>query len=67
MMKVTNSTFGQLMANRKATRTVTLRRIRKDGTLGAPKQYERFGNEETAQNVIDRLQKLNPGTTWIEA
>ena len=67
MMKVTNSTYGEMAANRRAKRMVTLRRIKKDGTPGAPTQYERHSGEKTAQDVINRLQGLNPGKTWVEA
>ena len=67
MMKVTNATFGILAANRRESRMVELRRICKNGQPGAVRKYERYGSEKTAQDVIDRLEKLNPGTKWIEA
>ena len=67
MMKVTNTTFGMLAANRREKRMVELRRIRKDGTPGKVTKYERNGVEKTAQDVIARLESLNPGTKWIEA
>lgn len=66
MMKVTNTTFGQMMANHRETRMVILRKIRKDGTPGACMKYERIGAEKSAQDVIDRLEKFNPGSRWIE-
>lgn len=67
MMKVTNATFGMIAANRREKNTVELRRIKKNGLPGAVGKYERMGREKTAQDVIERLEKLNPGTKWIEA
>lgn len=66
MMKITNATFGQIAANCKANRIVILRKIRKDGTPGACMKYERIGAEKSAQDVINRLEKFNPGSRWIE-
>lgn len=42
-------------------------KICKNGKPGKPKFYETFGSEKTAQDVIDRLQKLNAGCQWVEA
>ena len=67
MMKVTNTTHGMLAANRAEKNAVQLRRILKDGTPGAVKNYQRMGKEKTAQDVINRLEGLNPGSRWIEA
>ena len=67
MMKVTNSTFGMMAANRREKRIVELRKIRKDGTPGKATKYEKTGREQTAQDVIERMEKLNPGCKWIEA
>lgn len=64
MMKVTNTTLGMLMDNRK--KGVMLSQILKSGKPGKPRLYETVGHE-TAADVIDRLEKLNPGYKWIEA
>lgn len=44
---------------------VYLRQILKSGKPGAAREYRMYGGEKTAQDVIDRLEKLNPGTRWI--
>ncbi len=64
MMKVTNTTLGMLMDNRK--KGVMLSQILKSGKSGKPRLYETVGHE-TAADVIDRLEKLNPGYKWVEA
>ena len=64
MMKVTNTTLGMLMDNRK--KGVMLSQILKSGKPGKPRLYETVGHETTA-DVIDRLEKLNPGYKWVEA
>lgn len=60
MMRVTNSTFGMIAANRRAARLEKapwVQRLKKDGTWGKPFVVE-FGNPET---VVESLERLNPG------
>ena len=74
MMYVTKSTSADFKAilNRrsnstKSKQTVTLSRILKNGKPGKPNVYELYGCEKTAQDVIARLEKNNPGCKWVEA
>lgn len=61
-MRVTNTTFGMLV-NRHKKNTVTLQRQLKSGAWGKPTEYELY-SETTAEDVIKRLTKLNPGTVY---
>ena len=71
MMKVTNRTFGMMAANRRENRLnsngVRLCRILKNGKPGKPTLYEKLSGEQTAADVIARLESLNPGSKWTEA
>lgn len=66
MMKVTRTTFNMIQQNRaKANKkTVTLQRKLKSGKWGKPAEHEFFGGEKTAEEVIARLERNNPGCTW---
>lgn len=66
MMKVTKTTFNMLQQNRaKANKkTIALQRKLKSGKWGKPTEYEFFGGEKTAEEVISRLERNNPGNTW---
>lgn len=44
-----------------------LSRILKSGKPGKPSLYETYGREKSAQDVIDRLERLNPGDHWVIA
>lgn len=44
---------------------VVLCKVLKNGSLGKPIVYEMFGKEKTSQDVIERLERLNPGSHWI--
>ena len=66
--KSTNTEFKAIMARRSGKpQGVTLSRILKNGNPGTPTFYQFYGSEKTAQEVIDRLEKNNPGDKWIEA
>ncbi len=47
--------------------TVTLSRVLKSGKTGKPQEYKLYGAEKTAEEVISRLEALNPGSHWVEA
>lgn len=47
--------------------TVTLCRLTKNGKPGKPTEYELFGAEATAEDVINRLERNNPGSHWMKA
>ena len=66
--KSTNSEFHAIMAKRHNSKNdVQLRPILKSGKPGAVRTYKMFGAEKTAQDVIDRLMRLNPGCAWVQA
>lgn len=44
-----------------------LSRILKSGKPGKPSLYETYGREKCAQDVIDRLERLNTGDHWVIA
>lgn len=48
-------------------KTVTLARILKSGKPGKPREYDLFGCEKTAKDVIARLERNNPGDHWVKA
>lgn len=56
-----------LMDRRSNPRTVTLSKILKSGKPGKPQTYTLYGTEKTAQEVISRLERYNPGCHWVEA
>ncbi len=63
MMKVTNSTFAMIAANRRAERLAKapkVQMLKKDGTWGKPFTVE-FGNRDT---VVESLEKMNPGKKY---
>lgn len=63
----TNTEFRAIMERRSNPKGVMLCRVLKSGKLGKP-QFNRFyGGEKTAQDVINRLEKLNAGSRWVEA
>lgn len=63
----TNTEFRAIMARRSNPKGVMLSRILKSGKPGKPTFYMMFGCEHSAQDVIDRLESLNPGDHWVEA
>lgn len=48
---------------RRSARTVRIQRVLKSGKWGKPHDTQRFGNE-TDQEVVDRLNRLNPGSQY---
>lgn len=67
MKKITSHDFAAILARRSNTKGVMLSRILKSGKPGKPTFYQFFGCEHTAQDVIDRMERNNPGSTYIEA
>ena len=57
----------QRTQSRKSRKGAMLCKILKSGKPGKPILFEFYGCEATAQDVIDRLEKLNPETKWIAA
>ena len=60
-------TFNYICARRSNKRFVSLYPVKKDGTPGKLRKYECYGNEKTAEDVIKRLESLNPGRKWMVA
>ena len=48
-------------------KTITLCKILKSGKLGKPQEYELYGSEKTAEDVISRMERNNPGNRWVKA
>lgn len=68
MMKSTNAEFHAIMARRAGTpKGAMISRITKTGEPGKPAFFRFFGTETTAQEVIIRLERNNPGQKYIEA
>lgn len=64
-MKVTRTTINMLADIRRSNLTiVTLQRKLKSGKWGKPCEHKLFGCEKTAEEVIARLERNNPGDTW---
>jgi hypothetical protein len=66
MMKVTRTTLNTLQKIRheRNKKVVTLQRLLKSGKWGKACEYEFFGCEKTAEEVIARLERNNPGDIW---
>lgn len=66
MMKVTRTTINMLQQIRheRNKKVVTLQRKLKSGGWGKPREYEFYGCEKTAEDVIARLEEYNPNDTW---
>lgn len=66
--KSMNTEFQAIMARRRsAPNGATVARILKSGKPGKPFFVSYLWNERTAQDVITRLESLNPGTKYVEA
>ena len=63
MMRVTKTTIHDLAANRKEKNAVFVQRRLKSGAWGKPQPSMRLGSE-TNEQVVDRLNKLNPGSEY---
>ena len=59
--------FNAICNRNEGKNNVMLCKILKSGKPGKPTAYELYGNEKTAQDVIARMEKLNPGKKWVEA
>lgn len=66
MKRITRTTFNQLaqIRHERNKKVVTLQRKLKNGSWGKPREYEMFGSEHSAEEVIARLEGYNPGDTW---
>lgn len=67
MKYISSHDFSAICNRNKNKRSVMLCRILKSGKPGKPTAYELYGKEKTAQDVIARMEKLNPGKKWVEA
>lgn len=68
LMKSTNTEFYAIMDRRAGTPNgAMISRITKTGKPGKPAFFRFFGTETTAQEVIIRLERNNPGQKYIEA
>lgn len=67
MKRISRHDFSTICNLNKDKNNVMLCKILKSGKPGKPNSYKLYGNEKTAQDVIARLEQLNPGNKWIEA
>lgn len=58
--------FNAIVGRGSNNEAVVLSKVLKNGKLGKPMSYLLFGSERTAEDVIARLEKNNPGCKWIE-
>jgi len=66
-MKYSNNDFHAILARRRSNiKGVMLSRILKSGKPGKPQFYEFFGCEHSVEDVIRRMERNNPGQTYIE-
>lgn len=67
MKRITNNDFHAILARRRsAPKGVMLSRILKSGKPGKPQFYEFFGCEHSVEDVIRRMERNNPGQTYVE-
>ena len=64
--KSMNPEFQAIMKRHRPT-TVTLRPVLKSGKLGKPFEATLYGSETTAEEAIARLERNNPGRSWVKA
>lgn len=60
-----NTEFRAIINRRTAGNKVVISYICKNGKLSKPHTYDLYGNEKTAEDVIARLKRLNPGTEYV--
>lgn len=65
--KSMNTEFKAIMNRRTAKNGVMLRCTKKNGEFGKPAFYQFFGSENTAEEVIRRMENNNPGKKFVEA
>lgn len=66
-MKYSNNDFHAILARRRSNiKGVMLSRILKSGKPGKPSFYQFFGCEHSAEDVIRRMERNNPGQTYVE-
>lgn len=65
--KSMNTEFQAIMSRRSTPKTVVICKILKSGKPGKPFEATLYGSETTAEEVIARLEKNNPGQHWVKA
>lgn len=65
--KSMNVEFRAIQARRSTPKTVLLCKVLKSGKLGVAREEHLYGSETSAEDVIARLEKLNPGSHWVKA
>lgn len=66
-MKYSNNDFHAILARRRPNiKGVMLSRILKSGKPGKPSFYQFFGCEHSVEDVIRRMERNNPGQTYVE-
>lgn len=66
-MKYSNNDFHAILARRRSNiKGVMISRILKSGKPGKPQFYEFFGCEHSVEDVIRRMERNNPGQTYVE-
>lgn len=66
--KSTNTEFHAIMARRSGKPSgFYLCKILKNGKPGKPMFCRAYSSEKTAQELINTLERYNPGSHWIEA
>lgn len=66
-MKYSNNDFHAILARRRSNiKGVMLSRILKSGKPGKPSFYQFFGCEHSVEDVIRRMERNNPGQTYVE-
>jgi len=67
-MKYSKHDFDAILARRHSTRNgAMISRILKSGKPGKPFFVAFLWNEKSAKDVVNRLEALNPGVTYVEA
>ena len=67
MKRITNNDFHAIVARRRSNiKGVMLSRILKSGNPGKPFFVSFLWNEKGAQDVITRLESMNPGQPYVE-
>lgn len=65
MMRVTNTTFNMIAANRRQAHkdVIFVQRLKKDGEWGKPLEAQRYG-KETDDEIVERLNCNNPNSIF---
>lgn len=65
--KSTNTEFNAIINRRSNPKSVMVCKVLKSGKIGKPRKEMMFGAEKTVEDVIARLESLNPGMHWVAA